>query len=942
MALKKLVSDLTEGLVAYPNHNTPSDSGGFNYGSSTSVFDTKTFNQRGLFYTNFNTRQENPAPLIPQLLPEVNQEPENSILYLDDAPDGFVRGGVDNVLKRAAYDTIRINRFFKTGEGITFISNQKALQKSNPIIQEGGGNLNNVFEDVLSLATGVTFTSANTNRTFNEGNLIKQVSEGGYTGNYYNRAGSNPEIQSRDENKYEQIHRIGRKFDANLMGTFSSTAGLESGNRLLTLGKKLKVGYGNSFNIATQTSLFEQGTNLGFDIGTVVDQFGVVSRGLSDLFNDPLSALSQPGEFSEDQNIGFKPGENIIYQFSGGPGSTYGIGNTILYRYERTSGDYDHQGHPLSIEKYFKTKGHTVNPPENIEFFNEDGSFNSNAGLNALANVANENLFGGNNILGENGLFFGDNFTPNPLNNVIEGIGNQIFGNDTVNFLGSLFKGDTVGAKGNTNTVKIKSYKVGSIQDITGKAIKDSVIVGTGGLLDGSPKPGYIKSKQVTNNNHSGSLMAGSNKPDDLIDTLNQVSPQRKGLALNSRVIFNPSTEFGYYYAPDDKPNNRPTDGNPYNPTRRNLSQEGRLWNGETGIENGIPALGTYGSTDFSNDKHYYTQKLTTAVDKDTLADGDRNFTQESRIGKGDPGIFFEGKKKNQYTVTTNITDRIDKVNALDIHTVNDGFNSVLYRDLIRFRFEAMQTNDPDTLDVMTFRAFLDDYSDDYNASWNNFKYSGRGEDFYTYGGFKRSVGFSFKMAAQSRAEMRPLYRKLNYLCTTLAPDYSDVGRMRGSFIKVSIGALLDRVPGFLTSINLRWQKDYPFEIAIANPEKAETDIHVLPHVLDVQCQFTPIHDFVPRKSITDSPFFGRTGGKARGWNQGAASSAVDALNRAYTGTVEEKNYDYFTKLKTSDEFIQVYPGSDAYQAIVNVFANTTANLVTDFDRKYDYKRVEK
>ena len=86
MAIKKLVSDLTEGLVAYPNHNTPSDSGGFNYGSSTSVFDTKTFNQRGFFYTNFNNRQENPAPLIPQLLPEVNQEPENSILYLDDAP----------------------------------------------------------------------------------------------------------------------------------------------------------------------------------------------------------------------------------------------------------------------------------------------------------------------------------------------------------------------------------------------------------------------------------------------------------------------------------------------------------------------------------------------------------------------------------------------------------------------------------------------------------------------------------------------------------------------------------------------------------------------------------------------------------------------------------------------------------------------------------------
>ena len=83
MALKKLVSDLTQGLVAYPNHNTPSDSGGFNYGSSTSVFDTKIFNQRSLGYEILHTRQDNPYPLIPQLLPGVDQEPENSILYLD-------------------------------------------------------------------------------------------------------------------------------------------------------------------------------------------------------------------------------------------------------------------------------------------------------------------------------------------------------------------------------------------------------------------------------------------------------------------------------------------------------------------------------------------------------------------------------------------------------------------------------------------------------------------------------------------------------------------------------------------------------------------------------------------------------------------------------------------------------------------------------------------
>ena len=41
MALKTLLTDLTAGANAYPNHNTPSTAGGFNYGKSyTPVFET--------------------------------------------------------------------------------------------------------------------------------------------------------------------------------------------------------------------------------------------------------------------------------------------------------------------------------------------------------------------------------------------------------------------------------------------------------------------------------------------------------------------------------------------------------------------------------------------------------------------------------------------------------------------------------------------------------------------------------------------------------------------------------------------------------------------------------------------------------------------------------------------------------------------------------------
>ena len=65
------------------------------------------------------------------------------------------------------------------------------------------------------------------------------------------------------------------------------------------------------------------------------------------------------------------------------------------------------------------------------------------------------------------------------------------------------------------------------------------------------------------------------------------------------------------------------------------------------------------------------------------------------------------------------------------------------------------------------------------------------------------------------------------------------------------------RIPGVINNINLKWQKDYPWEINLTGPEddQMEKDMLVLPHVLDVQLGFTPIHNFLPRKSVTEAPF---------------------------------------------------------------------------------------
>mgnify|MGYP003116447283 CR=1 FL=1 len=851
MALKKLVSDLTQGLGAYPNSNTSADTGGFNYGGSTSIFDTRTFNQRSLSYSQPLSRQDSPEPLIPQILPGVNQEPNESTIFLTDSPDGFIRGGETNAIKRAAIDSIRINRFFISGEGITFISNQKALQRSNPVIQEGGGNFNNVLEDVLNIGLGTNFTTANTNRTFNEENLIKQISEGGYTGNYYNRAGSNPSIQSEEQNKYEAIHKPGRKFDGNKFGEFNNMGGLVNGNRLISLGKKLNVGLpGNSFEIgdgdASTNSLMKQ--FVGFDVGEILNTFRDVKSKFNSFLENPLETFSK----NLDDNIGFNPGEDVLYQYMGGPGSTYGIGDTILYRYERTSGNFDHQGHPLSISNYFNKAVYTTPKTDQFNFKNADGTFNTNVGLNFLTNTVNENLFGGNQILGENSIFRDDSSGKITSNSLLEGLGRQIFGNETLNFAKNL--ANTLGFEGvgspnpqeENETIKVGSYFLGNIRS----AFEDTKGGNTDNLkayVDGRPKAAYIKHQY---RHEKGRADGGEEDtyyyPGSIAKKIEKDPLQRIKKSLKPSTII--------------------SGDNRYQPTTKELIRG---------------AKGKITSNDLG-------KNLSDAVSVSIkVADGETgNYTRESRINAGDPGATW-----NERSVG------VDKLNALDIQTNVTTFDDEKYRDFVRFRFDAVQTDNPSNVDVMAFRAFLDDFGDQFSGEWNSFKYNGRGEEFFTYQGFKRSFNFNFKIAAQSRKEMKPLYRKLNYLVSNTAPDYSNNGRMRGPFVRLTIGAYMDRTPGFITSLNIKWQKDYPFEIALNNPEGGDdSEMHVLPHVLDVSCQFTPIHDFVPRKSIEESPFI--IPGKnsllnktdERRWLTGGDSTTSSSTEKTNTNATDLQN----------------------------------------------------
>ena len=118
-------------------------------------------------------------------------------------------------------------------------------------------------------------------------------------------------------------------------------------------------------------------------------------------------------------------------------------------------------------------------------------------------------------------------------------------------------------------------------------------------------------------------------------------------------------------------------------------------------------------------------------------------------------------------------------------------------------------------------------------------------------------MNINFKIAAQTRHEMKPIYQKLNYLVAQTAPNYSSTGRIRTPYMRLTMGDYLYRLPGVLSNITVTWQKDYSWEIK--KDDEWDKQMLILPHVLDVNLSFQPIHRYIPTNSYM-TPFIGIEG----------------------------------------------------------------------------------
>lgn len=220
-------------------------------------------------------------------------------------------------------------------------------------------------------------------------------------------------------------------------------------------------------------------------------------------------------------------------------------------------------------------------------------------------------------------------------------------------------------------------------------------------------------------------------------------------------------------------------------------------------------------------------------------------------------------------------------------------------RDFIKFMFTGPIELGKGKTDVILFRATLGGITDTFQPGWDPVKILGRADDAYMYKSFSRNISFDFKVYAASRIELKPMWRKLNYLASFTTPDYYSSGdnqRPMGPFMRITIGDLFHETPGFINSLTYKTDESVGWETDTFTDDKRiktgdegvnngydlqgeEAATAQLPKAVDVSVGFTIISDFRPQKFGRMYSLSGRGSNKSKYTNQWLTDNSIGGQN---------------------------------------------------------------
>jgi len=156
-----------------------------------------------------------------------------------------------------------------------------------------------------------------------------------------------------------------------------------------------------------------------------------------------------------------------------------------------------------------------------------------------------------------------------------------------------------------------------------------------------------------------------------------------------------------------------------------------------------------------------------------------------------------------------------------------DRYDSSLTPDFVDFKFRVKNygnyesakdekgntTTNNSTHKILIFSAIINSLSDAVSPEYNEVRYLGRPDKYYTYNGVDRDISLSFTLYPKTINEFPFLAEKLNYLVGLTYPQYSSTNAMLAPYVDLTLGDMFNNQPGYISSLNVNVQENTTWEI---------------------------------------------------------------------------------------------------------------------------------
>ncbi len=114
----------------------------------------------------------------------------------------------------------------------------------------------------------------------------------------------------------------------------------------------------------------------------------------------------------------------------------------------------------------------------------------------------------------------------------------------------------------------------------------------------------------------------------------------------------------------------------------------------------------------------------------------------------------------------------------------------------------------------LQFRGAVSGITETFSPGWEGLQYSGRADSAFKYSSFERTIGFNFQVYPTSKAELKPLYSKLQRLSTMTMPNYgSGTKGYEGILLDFTLGNLWVKQLSLIDSLSYSFSDETPWDI---------------------------------------------------------------------------------------------------------------------------------